>query len=397
MKTTDGTELSSEIFHPQHTDRTATILVRIPLSKTLKNLLFIDVVGRMWAERGYTVVIQGTRGRYESGGDFHPLYGERQDGIETLVWISKLPWFNGQIATWGGSALGYTQWAISDQTAPGPSALAIYFASSDFHKMFYPGGAFSLYSALSWAGRSHGRQDLADFPPAEDIYRAADGFPLIEADRRLSNLKIPFFRDWAQHPERDSFWIYIDGENRSASLKAPVLLMAGWYDPFLPSQLDDFSQIRRSAIPSVSGQSRLIIGTWTHAGEVIFPNGERAQNFRRESLAVSLPWFAEILQAPQSHSTDPSRVRIFVMGKNEWKSEKEWPLSRAHDTSLYLQSVGKANSAAGDGSLNLARPLGEQPIDSFVYDPRHPVPTAGGAMIGGAAGITRQNAVESRS
>ncbi|HEY1939054.1 MAG TPA: CocE/NonD family hydrolase [Candidatus Angelobacter sp.] len=397
MKTTDGTELFSEIFHPQHTDRTPTILVRIPLSKTLKNSLFVDIVGRMWAERGYTAVIQGTRGRYESGGVFHPLYGERQDGIETLSWISRQSWFNGQIATWGGSAFGYTQWAISDQAAPGPSALAIYFASSDFHRMFYPGGAFSLYSALSWAGRSHGPEDLADFPPASAVYHAADGFPMIDSDRRLVGQEIPFFRDWAQHPERDPFWIDIDGTNRRASLKAPVLLMAGWYDPFLPSQLDDFMQIRRSPIPAVAEQSRLIIGPWTHAGEVVFPNGVRAQNFRRQSLAVSLPWFDEILQPSQSRSENPLPVRIFVMGKNEWRSEREWPLSRAHDSSLYLRSAGKANSAAGDGRLDMTEPVSDEPVDSFVYDPQHPVPTAGGAMIGGAAGIARQNAVEFRN
>ena len=397
MTTTDGTQLSSEIFHPQHTDRTPTILVRIPLSKTLKNSLFVSLVGRMWAERGYTVVIQGTRGRYESGGAFHPLHGERQDGIETLSWVSKQPWFNGQIATWGGSAFGYTQWAISDQHAPGPSALAIYFASSDFYRMFYPGGEFSLYSALSWAGRSHGRQDLPDFPPAKDINHAADTFPLIDVDRRLAGEAIPFFRDWVQHPKRDSFWIDIDGTSRSASLKAPILLMAGWYDPFLPSQLDDFMQIRRSAIPSVSEHSRLIIGPWTHAGEVVFPNGVRAENFRLQSLAVSLPWFDETLQASQPLSKDQSPVKIFVMGKNEWRSEREWPLSRASATSLYLRSGGKANSAVGDGRLDLAEPLSDEPDDSFLYDPQHPVATAGGAMIGAAAGITRQNAIETRN
>jgi uncharacterized protein len=37
LRTTDGILLSSEIYHPQHTDRTPTILVRIPLSKTGKN------------------------------------------------------------------------------------------------------------------------------------------------------------------------------------------------------------------------------------------------------------------------------------------------------------------------------------------------------------------------
>lgn len=173
--------------------------------------------------------------------------------------------------------------------------------------------------------------------------------------------------------------------------------MAGWYDPFLPSQLDDFIQIRRSAISTVSEQSRLIIGPWTHAGEVVFPNGVRAENFRRQSLAVSLPWFDETVQHSQSQSNDPSPVRIFVMGKNEWRSEKEWPLSRARATSLYLGSGGKANSAAGDGRLDQAEPLADEPTDSFLYDPHHPVPTAGGAMIGAAAGIARQNAIESRN
>lgn len=397
MVTSDGTTLSSEIFHPQHTDRTPTILVRIPLTKTFKNSLFVDFVGRMWAERGYTAVIQGTRGRYESGGIFHPLEGERQDGIETLSWIAKQPWFNGQIATWGGSAFGYTQWAIADQQAPGPSALAIYFASTDFHRMFYPGGEFSLYSALSWAGRSHGRRDLADFPPAENINRATEDLPLIDADRRLAGEEIPFFRDWAQHPERDRFWIDIDGTSRSASVKAPVLLMAGWYDPFLPSQLDDFAEIRRSPISAVSEHSRLIIGPWTHAGEVVFPNGMKAENFRRQSLAVSLPWFDEILQPSKAPAKDASPIRIFVMGKNQWRSEREWPLSRARPTSLYLGSSGKANSAEGNGRLDLAEASEDGPADSFVYDPQHPVPTAGGAMIGSAAGIARQNAVESRN
>jgi len=397
MRTADGTLLSSEIFHPQHLDRTPTILVRIPLSKTFRNSLFVDVVGQMWAERGYTVVIQGTRGRYESGGEFYPLHGERADGIETLSWISNQPWFNGQIATWGGSAFGYTQWAISDQHAPGPSAMAIYFASSDFHQMFYPGGEFSLYSALSWAGRSHGRQDLADFPPAKDLYDAAAGFPLIDTDRRLTGQEIPFFREWAQHSERDPFWIDIDGTKRNTTVQAPVLLMAGWYDPFLPSELDDFNQIRRSALPNVSEHSRLIIGPWTHAGEVVFPNGARAENFRRASLAVSLPWFDEVLQPSQPQSGDPSPVKIFVMGKNEWRSEQEWPLSRARATSFYLGSGGKANSAAGDGRLDQAQPLAEEPPDSFLYDPLNPVASAGGAMIGAAAGIARQNVIESRN
>lgn len=41
-------------------------------------------------------------------------------------------------------------------------------------------------------------------------------------------------------------------------------------------------------------------------------------------------------------------------------------------------------------------PTVQEPVDSYTYDPLHPVPTAGGAMSGPAAGIARQNDIEGR-
>jgi putative CocE/NonD family hydrolase len=396
LLTSDGVPLVADIYHPQHTAHTPTILVRIPLTKDFKNSLFASMIGKMWAERGYTAIIQGTRGRFGSGGASYPLREDQQDGIETLQWIAKQPWFDGHILTWGGSAFGHTQWAIADQAAPGPSALMVYFASTNFHDMFYPGGAFSLDSALSWAVRSHGTKDQTDWPSASEVNQAATGFPLLDADRRATGSEVDFFKDWVEHPDRDAFWEDIDGQNRVQSLKAPVLLMAGWYDPFLPTQLNDFMHVRQSGEPGVAGRSRLIIGPWTHASEVTFPDGTKAKNFRRQSLAVSLPWFDENSGLAISPPVANSPVRLFVMGKNEWRAEQEWPLARTQYTPYFLGSVGSANSVAGDGTLNAVAPIAKEPADSYTYDPLHPVPTAVGAMIGPAAGIARQNEVEGR-
>lgn len=140
IKTSDGVLLVSDIYHPEEAGPTPTILVRIPYTKTFTNTLFATMVGRMWAERGYTVMIQGTRGRYESTGHYDPLRHERQDGIETLHWIAGQPWFDGRLGMWGGSYFGYTQWVLSDQANPGPSALMIQIASTDFHEIFTPAG-----------------------------------------------------------------------------------------------------------------------------------------------------------------------------------------------------------------------------------------------------------------
>jgi uncharacterized protein len=393
MMTSDGVPLVADIYHPQHTVHSPTVLVRIPLTRDRKNSFFASLIGKMWAERGYTVVIQGTRGRFGSGGVFYPLREDRHDGIETLKWIAIQPWYDGHILTWGGSAFGHTQWAIADQRSPGPSALMVYFASTDFYGMFYPGGAFSLYSALTWTVRSHGTKDLGDWPSVAEIEGAAEGFPLLDADRRATGTDVSFFKDWVEHPERDSYWDEIDGRGRPESVKAPVLLMGGWYDPFLPTELADYMRIRKSGDSAVASGSRLIVGPWTHAEEVIFPDGTKAENFRKQSVAVSLPWF----DANCGMATLPgSPVRLFVMGRNEWRDEREWPLARTQYTSYFLGSGGSANTSAGDGRLSVVTPTTKEPADAFTYDPLDPVRTAGGAMIGPAAGIARQNEVESR-
>jgi putative CocE/NonD family hydrolase len=395
MATSDGIALVADIYHPRRVGRTPTILVRIPYSKTLKNKLFATIVGRMWAEHGYTVVIQGTRGRYQSSGTYYPLRGERQDGIETLAWVAKEPWFDGRLGMWGGSAFGYTEWAVADQTNPGPSALIIWQASTDFHGMFYPGGAFSLESALCWAVRSRGPQDRDDWPTADELRPGYQGFPLIEADDRVVG-DIPFFDDWVSHRERNAYWREIDGENRPAELKAPALLMAGWYDPFLPTQINDFLRIRRHAKSEIASKTQLIIGPWVHASEVTFPGGFKPRNFRLESFAPSIPWFDRHLSSSDDSSHQDTPVRIFVMGKNLWREEQAWPPARIRYTSYYLHSGGRANSAAGDGQLSTVPPSLQEAADSYTYDPRNPVPTVGGAMMGPRAGIARQNAVEAR-
>ena len=315
MTTSDSVTLRSDVYHPMRVTKTPTILVRIPLSDTLSNRLFVDVIGGMWAEHGYTVVIQGTRGRFRSGGDHTPLVHERRDGLETLDWLSQQPWFDGRLGMWGASTFAHTQWAVADRLPSPPdgrSALMIQIASTDFHGMLYPGGAFSLFSGLFWAIRSGGAEDVWPDPIA--LRRGFDGLPLLEADDRAGG-DIPFFDDWVIHSDRDVYWQAIDGENRAATLQAPVLLMGGWFDPFLPGQLADFVRIKKDARADVASGTRLLIGPWGHAETVVLPDGVRNRNYRLESLAISVPWFDRSLGARDAGPPE-APVRLFVMGTN---------------------------------------------------------------------------------
>ena len=392
LETEDGTKLVADLYHPIRAGiKSPTILVRLNYTKTAKQTLFARLIGRSWAEQGFTVVLQGTRGRYESEGEYVPFRHERRDGQETLSWLSQQPWFNGKVGTWGGSYFGYTQWAIADNESPPLSAMYVYESSTDFFRTLYRGGAFGLQSALWWANTVHFESFESVTP--ELVARGASGFPVIEADDR-SVSDVGFYNDWASHRQRDAFWQQVDGTRRSYATKAPVLLLAGWYDPFLQTQLDDFKVLHSHADASVSKQSRLIIGPWGHAKNVFFPDGSSTENFRFVSIARSFDWFDRHLKGRKGVQTSP--VRIFVMGDNRWRDEQTWPLPRAVNTKLFLQSDGNAADPSGDGQLLLEAPSDTHIPDVFTYNPLNPVPTRGGAFMGPGMAIKQQNTIELR-
>lgn len=369
--TRDNIQLVSEIFRPQDMAKAPTILIRIPISDTFYNRLRVGMIARFWASRGYVVAVQGTRGRGKSGGTFYPLKYERQDGIETLAWLKRQPWYDGRLVMWGGSAFGYTQWAVSDQ--PDIDAYFIQIASSDFHRMFHPGGAFALESGLTWAIMSRGDKDR-DVNLA-DLERGVLQLPISKADDAAIG-DTDFYNDWVANPERNAYWQTIDGDRRAETLSAPALLLGGWYDPFLPGQLDDYTAITQHAKPGVAKATRLVIGPWGHARDHKLPGQARPEPYRSATILEAIPWFdARLGQGPDNRP----RVRLYVMGINQWRDEAEWPLARTRYTSFFLNARG----------LNRIPPATESE-DAYHYNPATPVPTVGGAMLGARFGMKPQ-------
>ncbi len=367
MTTSDSLRLFSTIYHPRRLSRTPTILVRAPLPQDWKTNAFSDLIGRYWAEHGYTVVVQRSRGCPPSEGKSYPLRDDRRDGKETLAWLAAQPWFNGKVGTWGGSAFGYSQWAMADQANPGPSAMMIYEAGSDPYRMLYPGGSFAFSSALFWALRT-----AAGAKPSEELLARGFAGNVMEADDRALR-DLDFYNDWASHPDKDAYWRGLDMSVHIPKLQAPVFMLAGWYDPFLPAQLHDYAALQRQARPEVAAACRLVIGPWTHAQSMTLPGGYEPRNFRLETLAYSLPWFDQFLRPHPAPPAKEAAVRLFVMGKNVWRDEESWPLARAISTRYFLRSGGRLETEA---------PSQEGDSSHFVFDPRHIVPTRSGAVIG---------------
>lgn len=359
MLTRDGKVLKMDIYRPKELSKTPTILVRIPCTRNIKNGLFINLVGRFYAKRGYTVVVQGSRGKYGSKEPFYPLIPEREDGIDTLNWLKKQSWYDGRLAMWGGSAFGYTQWCLADQKEI--DAFSIQIASSKFQDMFYIGNTFSLESALTWAIRSYNDADKKI--KAKELNKYVHILPIDTIDDAITE-DIDFYNDWSKHRPNDNYWQRIDGTDRAKQISAPTLLLAGWYDPFLQAQLEDFKQMKKA---------RIIIGPWKHAIPVKLPHSKLKVSYRNASIIESLKHFDEQFFGIKN---DLPKVRIFTIGKNEWRDENEWPLARTKYTSYYLSSTSTQSE--------------------FKYEPSNPVPSLGGASLGPSAGIRKLNKLDAR-
>ena len=96
---------------------------------------------------------------------------------------------------------------------------------------------------------------------------------------------------------------------------------------------------------------------------------------------------------------NPSPVRYFLMGANEWRLDSSWPAAEARPKRLYLASGGKANTLHGDGALLEKPPTSGAPSDRYVYDPDRPVETHGGPIVHmaiGPAGPLDQREIEAR-
>ena len=388
--TADGVELVSDIFLPKGLTKAPTVLIRIGFNRSFENNIKVDMIARYFAGRGYACVVQGTRGRADSGGVFYPLKHEKSDGIETLSWLKKQPWYDGRLAMWGASAYAQTQWVLADEQND-IDAYFIQIASTQFKELFHVNGAFALETALFWAIRN----EKTDAKQVSDdmLDKGTAALPVSQADD-VSYVDTTYYNDWLANDIHSPYWGIIDGKDRAKNIGAPVLFMGGWYDPFLHSQMRDYEVLMSEATPKIADETRLIIGPWAHPNAVMTPGMKEEVKFRASVVVPAIPWFD--YHFGMSESLDLPRVRLFVMGDNVWRNENEWPIARTQHKAFYLASGGNANSAFGDGTLGLNMATNSSQTDSYVYDPNKPVPTAGGALLGNRAGMKKQNTVEQR-
>lgn len=369
----DGAVLLADRYVPRLGEDRPTILIRSPYGRAHAwGVMF----GRPFAERGFQVLIQSCRGTFGSTGEFRPFHNERADGLATVAWLKRQPWFSGKFAMFGASYLGLVQWAIGDDAGPELGALALQVTTSDIRKAVYPGGAFFLETALLWTylvdvqEKSFLSAMIEPQRAGKQILRGSHHLPLAEAAEKVVQKKVPFFEDWLAHGPEDPWWDTAIWPERVAKVSAPVALVGGFYDIFLPELLADYRRLREAGKTPY-----LTLGPWWHVD----------MRWMKAGLRESLIWFRAHLLGDKSGLRD-SPVRVFVTGAEEWREFGDWPPPGYAPVRHHLHP-GKA--------LSRTPPEASEP-DRYRYDPADPTPTVGGSSLSQLAGPRDNRKIEAR-
>jgi hypothetical protein len=418
MRTRDGVTLYADVYRPEAPGKFPVLVCRTPYDKS-QDLALTEK--DYFPPRGYVLVVQDTRGRFSSEGDFYPFIHEGNDGYDTIEWAAALPCSNGVVGTVGQSYLGLVQYHAAPMRPPHLKAMCpVSGPVTYFQNCVYRRGVFELGWMLTYftfmARNTLARKGIYDREgPILDSYLShpdipisplkADEFrhlPLSDWAERLGK-GAPYFADYLRHWKDDSYWAETDLRDRCAKAAVPVLHVGSWYDAFQYDTLAMYTAMHHhSATPEARRGQKLIMGPWAHLMPYAIPTSRGTGDIdfgpeaKVELHAIQLRWFDQLLKGLPTGMLEEPPVRIFVMGDNRRRDESEWPLKRTTYTKVFLHSRGGANSLGGDGSLSLVAPSGDEAADHYLYDPADPVPTRGGATLGLPPGVYDQSEIEQR-
>ncbi|MDT5330211.1 MAG: uncharacterized protein QOF31_1508 [Mycobacterium sp.] len=372
----DGVELVADVFAPDKSTRSDTVLIRAPYGRGYPLPQFF---GQPFAARGFHVVIQSVRGTYGSTGEFVPAVHEADDGLDTVAWLRQQSWFTGRFATIGASYLGLTQWALL-QNPPSELKASIILTGPHDYSAAWATGSFTLDDCLGWCNAIANQNEMG---PLERRFRSlftrsrgdendVPNMPVGAAGRAVLGTGAAWYESWLEHPDRsDTYWEpmrFTDALDRS---QVPVFLVNGWQDLNLEQTFEQYHRLHERDV-----EVALTVGPWTHA------------RMLRQGASTFIPEALEWLTIHLADSGGTRRgrpVRIFVNGDG-WLELPQWPPLMPERVAYLLP----------DGKLDDVPPPADGSPSTFVYDPSDPTPSLGGRLLAPTGGYCDDTALAQR-
>jgi putative CocE/NonD family hydrolase len=363
----DGVKLVADLHLPADERPAPCVVIRTPYGRQGESA---RTTATVLTDRGYAVVCQDVRGRYDSDGQWQPYLRrqEGRDGYDTIEWAAAQPWCDGRVGTVGSSYGGWAQWATMRERPPHLRTMIVSAAPGLWlEEAPYCRGVL-LVAGIRWfalvAGRVSQSLDLIDWE------RVLMTLPLAEMDLEAGR-ELPGWRDWIARPIFDERWhdeTITDEELAAADL--PTLHITGWFDDHRRSTIAYHDRLVASG--GTDSRRELLVGPWSHGGcrwpTRLLDGVDFGSEAERDIDQAYAEWFDRHLRR-QTHESG-ERLRLFLTGSRSWREFDGWPDSETLE--FYLGSATTARSAGGDGWL-VQKPGHRSAADSIVSDPCRPV------------------------
>jgi putative CocE/NonD family hydrolase len=304
--------------------------------------------------------------------------------------------------------VGHNQWQTISENPPHLVAAFPSLASTNIYANWITmGGAFRLSFNYGWGVvRMPNRIMLPQywhtesFTPEELKYEnILMHLPLNTGDLKSAGYAVPHYRDWIKHESYDAYWKAISDEERFPTYRVPVYTLGGWFDIFIMGTINGYVGMKnKAATPYARAHTKMIIGPWGHGSSQSFGGVDFTPAAHIDQFELELRYYDFHLKGIPNGLDKEDPVKLFYMGVNQWRTEKDWPIPGTSYQSLYLSSGGNARSVRGNGVLQFNKPE-QKGIDTYNYDPNQPVPTTGGNNCCGTptpAGPVDQRPLERR-
>ncbi|MEM7036614.1 MAG: CocE/NonD family hydrolase [Bacteroidota bacterium] len=340
----DGANLAGDLYLPNNTDTFPVILIQLPYNKARYQIGGLPLgVGFDISASDYAFVVVDWRCFYASTSACTTNVNRGEDGYDVVEWVAQQNWCDGNVGTYGPSALGNVQFETAAEQPPSlKCAVPEVSSPTTVFETYYPGGALRL---------EYTEQLRTLFGNA--------GMDLI-----------------VQNPHDNIIWTLAGQGFRPQDIEVPMLQIAGWYDHNVRENFWVMDTLRQVSGTAVRDKHKMLIGPWVHGGTGFASVGTTVQGQLSYPLAEnwndSLAWdfFDFYLRGIQNGWENRPRYMYYQMGADTWESSVDWPPSNLLNRTFYFHADSTlSETAPASGAL------------SFQYDPTDPSPTVGGKTL----------------
>jgi uncharacterized protein len=325
------------------------------------------------AQRNYIGIVADTRGKRLSPQEVEPFEHDANDAYDVIDWISKQPWCNGKVGMYGGSYLGFTQWAALKKIHPALKTIVPQVAAAPGIDIPTWNGVFHSWN-LRWlhAVTNNKLTDYGDYSNVrhwDSIYVRwyISGRPFKMMDS-LEGRPSKLFQRWLKHPTYDSFWRNMTpDESEFSKINIPILSITGYFDA---EQMGALYYVKQHFLYNREANHYFVIGPYDHEGTTTIPP-KKVLNYTIDSVAninftnLIFQWLDYVLKDSSRPAFLEDKINYEVMGANQWKHLPSFDKMNNDTLLLYLSN----RKEGADYTLVGQKPAKEEMISQELpYD-----------------------------